>query len=84
MTTYRRSVTFLALSVTTAATALTGAVTPPAHAAEGVAGGRSPSGLSPRPCPPAPYFPPPAGARSAAATRPPRKPERHGTRDGRR
>ncbi|MFG2625026.1 alpha/beta hydrolase [Streptomyces sp. NPDC048473] len=32
MTTYRGSVTFIALSVTAAATALTGAVTPPAHA----------------------------------------------------
>ncbi|WP_326766490.1 alpha/beta hydrolase [Streptomyces sp. NBC_01591] len=44
MTTYRKSAAFLALSVTAVATAITGAVTPPAHA-EGAA-----PALSWRPC----------------------------------
>ncbi|MFF1912509.1 alpha/beta hydrolase [Streptomyces sp. NPDC058239] len=41
MTTYRRSAAFIALSVTAAATALTGAVTPPAHA-DGAVGTAAP------------------------------------------
>ncbi|WP_405686486.1 alpha/beta hydrolase [Streptomyces sp. NBC_00057] len=45
MTTHRRSAAFIALSVTAAATALTGVVTPPAHA-DGVAGTAAPATAS--------------------------------------
>lgn len=45
MTTYRRSAAFIAVSVTAAATALTGAVTPSAHA-DGAAGTAAPATAS--------------------------------------